>query len=472
LLSAQLLAQLTPPFARWIGFTPHFSLQNTQQKKPSALSDPHLQNLQELCEQAGAVVQDQLDRSNFAVEMHQALLELVITGTSALQITPEAADGQSALSFRALPLSRFSALPGPSGRLTRIFCQRYPDIEGSPSATQRGKEEIKQGINYDTRSRLSAHPFPQAAYKNRGDRPQMIDVFWPGKRQETHYLRLQSPAGAGCHVTHIENMEIIARGVFQSAPVIVFRWTKRPDDIYGRSPVMRALPDIKTANKIMELILKNASLAVTGIWQAADDGVLNPEMLTLEPGMVIPKAAGSEGLVPLKSAADFPLSQELLSQMRQRIRSTMLADIFDENFTNPNATATEIIARQHHTARILGALFGRLQSELLTPMINRILDLLVRRGLLPEILLHRDVIRIQFLSPLARAQAMQDVQTALLWLEGAQRLGPDAMSQIDSAATIRWLAQKMGAAEGLLRPHPPQNFSAPLPPHFPQNIQE
>ena len=38
---------------------------------------------------------------------------------------------------------------------------------------------------------------------------------------------------------------------------------------------MTTLPDIKTANKVVELILKNASIAVTGIWLADDDGVLN-----------------------------------------------------------------------------------------------------------------------------------------------------------------------------------------------------
>jgi hypothetical protein len=33
---------------------------------------------------------------------------------------------------------------------------------------------------------------------------------------------------------------------------------------------MKTLPDIKTANKVVELVLKNASIAVTGIWQASD----------------------------------------------------------------------------------------------------------------------------------------------------------------------------------------------------------
>ena len=63
--------------------------------------------------------------------------------------------------------------------------------------------------------------------------------------------------------------------------------------VYGRSPVMKALPDIKTANKVVELILKNTTIAVASIWQADDDGVLNLANIKLVPGTIIPKAVGS-----------------------------------------------------------------------------------------------------------------------------------------------------------------------------------
>ena len=59
-------------------------------------------------------------------------------------------------------------------------------------------------------------------------------------------------------------MEVLAEGRF-SPPFINFRWLKAPGEVYGRSPVMKALPDIKTANKVVELVLKNASTRVTGI---------------------------------------------------------------------------------------------------------------------------------------------------------------------------------------------------------------
>src|SRR3546814_13099960 len=59
------------------------------------------------------------------------------------------------------------------------------------------------------------------------------------------------------------NDGLLAQGRFDHTPFIAFRWLKAPGETYGRSPVMKALPDIKTANKVVELVLKNASIAVT-----------------------------------------------------------------------------------------------------------------------------------------------------------------------------------------------------------------
>ena len=92
---------------------------------------------------------------------------------------------------------------------------------------------------------------------------------------------------------------LLASGLFAENPFVAFRWLKLPNETYGRGPVAKALPDIRTANKVVELILKNASIAATGIWQAEDDGVLNPATIRLVPGAIIPKAAGSAGLTPL-----------------------------------------------------------------------------------------------------------------------------------------------------------------------------
>ena len=65
-------------------------------------------------------------------------------------------------------------------------------------------------------------------------------------------------------------------------------------------------------NKTLELLLKNASLAIAGVYTAADDGVLNPATLKIIPGAIIPVARNGgpqgESLRPLPRAGDFNVS--------------------------------------------------------------------------------------------------------------------------------------------------------------------
>jgi len=49
---------------------------------------------------------------------------------------------------------------------------------------------------------------------------------------------------------------LVSEGQFSQSPFINFRWLKAPGEIYGRSPVMKALPDIKTANKVCGIDVK------------------------------------------------------------------------------------------------------------------------------------------------------------------------------------------------------------------------
>jgi hypothetical protein len=125
---------------------------------------------------------------------------------------------------------------------------------------------------------------------------------------------------------------------------------------------MTALPDIKTANKVVELILKNASIAATRIWLAEDDGVLNPANIRLVPGSIIPKAAGSAGLTPLQAPGRFDVSELVLSDLRSRIRHTLMADRLAQ-VNDRRMTATEVLERSAEMTRLLGAVYGRLQPS-------------------------------------------------------------------------------------------------------------
>ena len=85
------------------------------------------------------------------------------------------------------------------------------------------------------------------------------------------------------------------------------------------------------------------------------------------------------------------------------------------------------------------------------PLLTRAISILRRRGEIPEITLDGRTVDIQYKSPLARAQARQDVRETLLWLESTAQMGPQAAAVVDQPATARWLGDRLGVPGHLIR---------------------
>ena len=424
-LAASLLAELTPPFERWVGFEPG------QEAAPDSA---------EVLDMAAEALQGHLDRSAFAVEMHQALLDLVVLGTGCLLFEESALGAASAFRFTAVPLREAVLEEGPEGRLDRVWRRR----ELGPAA-------------------LRAR-FPRAPVLS-GEGPfGVVESVAPGAdgggADAANSTNRRVMRGAGYRYLAVleggggRAAQMLAEGRFAVSPFICFRWLKAPGEVYGRSPVMKALPDIKTADKVVELILKNASIAATGIWQADDDGVLDPTAVELVPGAVMPKAVGSAGLTPLAAPGRFDVSQLVLEDLRKRIRHALLADRLAEP-ASPAMTATEVLERSAETARLLGATYGRLEAELLTPLIGRALSILARRGEVPAFALDGREAGLRLRSPLAQAAGRREAGAALTWLGAVAGLGPGALAAVDTGRAARWLGARLGVPPALLEPPDP-----------------
>ena len=414
-LAASLLAGLTPSGGKW------FSLSAGEQ-----IPEDERAPFDAMLKQTEAAIQAHLERSNFMVEVHQAFLDLVIGGSACLMFEEDVIGAASAFRFRALPLGQCTLGEGPNGRIERVM----------------QKARLKPA---DIRRRFPGAPglrtLPDEAQSN-SDAPDIwvIEAVEP----EQSRIRYRAVLAEGP-----EADGLLADRVLDASPFLAFRWMKAPGEVYGRSPVMKALPDIKTANKVVELVLKNASIAVTGMWQADDDGVLNPANISLKPGAIIPKAVGSAGLSPLEAPGRFDISQLVLDDLRARIRHALLSDKLGA-IDGPRMTATEVVERATEMARLLGAVYGRLQAELLTPLIERAVKILRRRGEIPDIRIDGRAVRLQYRSPLADSQRRMDALATLEWLQTSLGLGPAAAQTINLPEGIRYLARELGAPPELL----------------------
>ncbi len=414
-LAASLLGHLTPPWSQWFGLKPG-----------PDLGPEEAEALAPALEKAARTIQDHFDRSNFAVEIHQCFLDLCVGGTASLFFEEAEPGGFSAFRFCAAPLSDVVLEEGESGlldgtyrvmELTLVQLQgRYPYADLPVQILREGEKD------------------PQKRFE-------VLEAILPDETAFSYTAMLPNMGG---------NPDVLAQVRIGSSPVINFRWLKTPGEIYGRSPVMKTLPDIKTANKVVELILKNASIAVTGIWQADDDGVLNPANIELVPGTIIPKAVGSKGLTPLEMPGRFDISQIVLEDLRSRIRHSLLIDKLGP-VGGANMTATEVMERSAEMALLLGATYGRLQTELLTPLVQRAFNILRRRGEVPNVNLDGRYVALDYRSPLARAQGQRNVQNTLNWINSVLLMGGEAAEAVNLAEAARFLGNAMGVPSNLIR---------------------
>lgn len=414
-LAASMLGHLTPSWSQWFGLKPG-----------PDLSPEEAESLAPVLERAGQTIQAHFDRSNFAVEIHQCYLDLIVGGTASLFFEENTIGEFSAFRFSSVPLKNVMLEEGESGYLDGTF------------------RSLKLTLA-QLRERYAGAVLPSQILQD-GARDAQLRF---------KVLEAVLPRGLGYAYSAIliENENdplLLSHAEFTNAPVINFRWLKSPGEIYGRSPVMKALPDIKTANKVVELVLKNASIAVTGIWQADDDGVLNPANIELTPGSIIPKAMGSKGLQPLEMPGRFDISQLVLDSLQARIRHALLADKMGP-LNAPRMTATEVLERSAQMSLLLGATYGRLQSELLTPLIKRAFAILKRRGEVPDIALDGRYVMVDYRSPLARAQGQRNVQNTLSWLNSVLAMGPEAASAVNLPQATRFLADALGVPSDLVK---------------------
>jgi hypothetical protein len=402
-LAANMFSLLTPPESNWLSLRRESEL-SPDPAKPQAALRMHLND------------------SNFYTTIHQCYIDLVVLGTACLFMAETPIGSDSAFSFTAVPMRDIAVLRDSEDSITAVFhttsmpageiAERYP--EWAPPAN------IKRIIADKPSEPVK---LVQSVIKNREwDFAAWLDVGGD-----------------------IEN-NIVATGAFSTNPYIISRWSAASGEQYGRSPVMRALPDIKTANKVVELVLKNATIAVAGIWQADDDGVINLQNISLTPGAIIPKAVGSTGLTPLSSGADFDVSQLILGDLRARIKHAMLADRISI-LNDKEMTATEVIARNADMMRILGATYGRILGEMIKPLVERGLSILGRRGTIDPIRLRSDA-ELKYTAPISEMAADEKLSGVLSFLEAAKLGGFD--DAINKPALAAYIANAMHVPAELL----------------------
>ena len=407
-----------PPQRKWCRLEPGSDIPEDRQAEAQLALDQYSDKLF-----------DTLKQSNFDIAIGEFLLDLSV-GTAVMMVQP--GDDTMPVNFIPVPQYLVSFEEGANGKVDNVY--RRMRIKGE--AIQRQWPDIKI--------------------------PQALQIQIDNKPEEEIELveatLLDQKRGDYCyHVIHKKSKTELLYKRMDYSPWVVSRYSKVAGEIYGRGPLITALPDIKTLNKVKELTLKNASINIAGVYTAADDGVLNPNTIQIKPGAVIPVARNGgpqgESLRPLPRSGDFNLTQLEINELTQSIKRILL----DESLPPENMSArsaTEVVERMKELSQNLGSAFGRLINETMIPLVSKMLEVMDERGIITLPLKVNGLeVKISPVAPLAMAQNMDDIQNVLQYAQIAQQAGPEGAMSIKVGDMLDYVAEKLGVPQKL-RPTP------------------
>jgi len=247
---------------------------------------------------------------------------------------------------------------------------------------------------------------------------------------------------------------IVKESGYHEFPVVIPRWFQLPKTTYAVGPLDTALPDIKTVNKIMQLVLTNGEIQIAPPLIVKRDGVLNPNNVILGARQVM-FANDPNNIKPLHTGSDMNWADNQVLRLQSQIRKVMMADQLSPQ-GNVQMTATEISVRVKLIRQLLGPIYGRFQSEYLQPLIERTFGLALRAGILgnPPVDLESINFHPTYLSPLARAQRQEELE-AMGQFEASigqvAQVEPEVLDIYDFDKSTTLKADLLGVPVDLLR---------------------
>jgi len=247
------------------------------------------------------------------------------------------------------------------------------------------------------------------------------------------------------------DMDILFIEYLESNPGIVWRFQKTNNEIFGRGPVVDALPSIISLQEMARVELASANLNTFRPYMGFSDSVFNPHTFKLEPFTIIPIAPiGSGGQFPLQPLPDSSspqFAQLTIADLRYQIKQLLFSDD-QENAAQESKqpeTATAIQVEKQDLAQRIGPLFSRLQQEFLWPLIKRVSYILDKMGLLPMPKIDGKLVQFKYKSPLALAKGQQEIARLTNWVQLMQGMfGPQVTQLYINPDTAPWvIAEQM-----------------------------
>lgn len=397
-------------------------------------------------DQVNKLIHDAFNESNFNNELGKNYQMFTALGSMVmLHEQSDHTDGGSfsGFNFRAMHLSQVAWSENEKGRVDTLY--RRFKLTARQAVERWGNKVSKQIMDCMDKDPEKTFDFIHAVMPRPKDRVKLNSLGQAAPKNRPF---------TSIYIERKSNGDILDEGGFYEFPYHVVRWETMPGEVYGRGPGHIALPDIRTLNRVKELGLQAIAKAIHPPMIATQRSILGA--LDLRPGKLT-ILRDIDGLREMQSQAKYDVTNFTVEDLRRTIRSIFFLDkllLPPRPEVKTEMTAFEIAQRVEQMQKVLGPTLGRLNYELLEPLILRAFKIMLRGGALPqmpEVLVERGIdVEIVFVNTLARSQVMEDVTNIQAWVQDLVFLAqakPEALDYINSDGIAKHTAKVRGVPE-------------------------
>lgn len=377
-------------------------------------------------------------RSNFYHEIHVAYADLAAYGISCLY---EEEDPDKLIRFRVLQPGEYCAAVNSRWIVETLYRKLWMTAE-----------QIVEQFGADAPSPAVR----EAAEKNPDSWYEVLHVVTPRKQRDSRKVDNLNMPWESVYIEIGGDKKILGQSGYHEFPCMVPRWDLASSDIYGRSPAMDTLGDVKSLQAVQRSTLEALQKIVN---PPMNVGASQYGRLSLVPGAVNIVEDGNTDTVRPTFPINYDVrgSSEKARELQVAIREAFYNDLFLMIANSDTTmTATEVAERHEEKLLMLGPVIERQQSELLNPIIDRTFAILWRAGRIPpppEDLAGMEL-KVEYISLLAQAQKLvgtQAINATMQFVVQTSAVNPEVLDKVDFDEAVDQFADMTGAPAKMIR---------------------
>lgn len=322
--------------------------------------------LREWCRRARDIVHQKIRQgTNFYQESHAMMLGLAVLGTAGFYTYYK--NGQ--LRFRYIPINKnFYIARNSDGDIDMAA------ILHEYTAKEAIEEYGRENVGKDVQASLMQGVDNTRKYT-------YVQLVYPKTPFGEKFNPLKGGKPYGDITVERETGRVVKISGHIQFPFAVPRFVLASDELYGRSPAMNAIADIRAINALKKTIL---DAALRAIKPALFVSTLINKPISVEAGALnrIPNF-DPNSVWTYPSPTSFPVGQQEMAELQESLKHAFYIDVFQAIDQQRDMTATEITERVRQKAEAVAPIVSRLQREFSGRVVMQCLNLLMEHGEIP-----------------------------------------------------------------------------------------